>query len=282
MKTRLIAFSVLSICLTSVSQGASVLVGGESWQGYDVMDFESDASGKGLTAMNNSGTNSGTWSNNSAGGKFVTNGSGQAVTDGDAGTWARSISYGSSITTGKWKLTFDIGSYNFDSFDSMTGVNDLTLELRNGGITVGSLQFRIHDDDLSDGQADRTQVAITSTNANSVGQFSGKSATIDIANPISGAIWDIVELEIDLDSGNMFHQRNGVTIGGTGETTDTGLFTGVGFDELRLSASGDWSSSTADTGVIETDLIGLYTAVPEPSAALLGGLGLLALLRRRR
>lgn len=275
-------FSALGLFLTASAQGATVLVGGESWQGYDVFDFESDGAGVGLNAMTNSGTNGGTWNNNSQGGKFVTNGAGQAVTDGDAGTWARSISYGSAITSGKWRLTFDFGGYDFDTFDGMTGVNDLTLELRNSGSTVAALQFRVHDDVGSDGLADRTQVTIISTNQNAVSNFSGKAATIDVSNPISGTIWDLIEIEMDLDSGLIYHQRNGTTIAGTGETSDTGLFTGGGFDEIRLSANGNWASTTADTGVMNTERIGLYSAIPEPTAALLGGLGFLALLRRRR
>lgn len=280
MKTRILP--LLGLCLSASLQAATVLVGGESWQGYDVFDFETDGGGKGLTQMVNSGTNGGTWNLNSQQGKFVTNNTGQAVTDGDAGTWARTISYGPTITTGKWKLTFDFGNYDFDTFDQMVGTNDITLELRSGGSSVAELQFRIHDDDNTDGVADRTQVAIVSTNQNAVSNFSGKAQTIDSLNPISGTIWDLIEIEIDLDAGTIFHQRNGTTIAGTGEGNDTGLFTGGGFDEIRLSANGEWASSVADTGVLETELIGLYTAVPEPNAALLGGFGMLCLLRRRR
>jgi hypothetical protein len=88
-------------------------------------------------------------------------------------------------------------------------------------------------------------------------------------------------------SGNILLERNGVVVRETGLLdNDPGTITFSQFDELRLSANGDWASTTADTGVLNTDLIGLYTAVPEPSTyALIGGfvaLGLVLLRRRLR
>ena len=49
-----------------------------------------------------------------------------------------------------------------------------------------------------------------------------------------------------------------------------------GGDFLGLDESGN------HTAIDNLSINGTFTAVPEPSAALLGGLGLLALLRRRR
>jgi MYXO-CTERM domain-containing protein len=56
--------------------------------------------------------------------------------------------------------------------------------------------------------------------------------------------------------------------------------TGLDFDEVRLAANTnvtDWGA----TDLVEVDYLSVE-AVPEPSIALLGGLGLLGLLRRRR
>jgi hypothetical protein len=36
-------------------------------------------------------------------------------------------------------------------------------------------------------------------------------------------------------------------------------------DSLGIGATGFWDMTPADTGVLQTDLIGLYTAIPEPS-----------------
>lgn len=262
----------------------TVLTTGESWQGYDVFDFESDGSGAGLTAMTNTGTNGGTWNLNSQGGKFVTDGAGDAVTDGAAGTWARSISYASPITSGKWRLEFDFSSYDFTTFDNMTGINDLTLELRDGTTSVVKLQFRIHDDVDADGVADQTQVGISHlSDGTKTSFFSGKNSTMVAA---ADAVWKFAAVEFDFVTGTMFVERNNVIIGGTGEANDTGSITFSQFTELRLSANGNWASSTADTGVFNTEAIALYTAVPEPSTyAFVTGLcaiGLFLIRRRRK
>lgn len=272
-----------SILLAGSTQAATVLAGGETWSAYDVLDFEDGVAGRGLAGTNpmtNSGSNGGTWNNNSQGGKFVTNSSGFAVSDGDAGTWVRTLSYGTAIDSGKWRLVLDVGAYDLTTFNNMTGVNDLSLELRDGTNSVAKVFFRIHDDAGSDGVADESQVAIQVDSDGAFNNsFSGKDSTMTVTN---NQVWDSVAIEFDFASGDVFLERNGVTVRGTGETQDTGSITFSQFTELRLSANGDWASSTADTGVLETDLIGLYTAVPEPSSTALLGLGGLALILRRR
>jgi uncharacterized protein (TIGR03382 family) len=50
---------------------------------------------------------------------------------------------------------------------------------------------------------------------------------------------------------------------------------------LNLDATDQFISFHANSTVANIDNLSI-TAIPEPSAALLGGLGLLALLRRRR
>lgn len=269
---------------------AQVLVTGETWSAYDAFNLEG-AAGNGLTQIANQGSNSGTWNLNSQGGKFVTNNDGEAETDGNAGTWARTISYGTALDSGKWRLELDFAEYDFTTFDGMTGVNDLTLELRDGTTSVAKLQFRLHDeldalgDAGSDGAADKTQVTISSlTDGANNSSFSGKDTNL---SSVEDAVWASIAIEFDFTSGEIFLERNGTIVRGTGlgGGSETGDITFTQFTELRLSANGQWASSTADTGVLNTESFGLYTAVPEPgSFALIGGCFALAsvMLRRRR
>ncbi|MEO7099487.1 MAG: autotransporter-associated beta strand repeat-containing protein [Luteolibacter sp.] len=67
--------------------------------------------------------------------------------------------------------------------------------------------------------------------------------------------------------------------------TITGDFSSVSVGGLGLSyfsGTDSWSGSTGSITYTFTESTGVLTAVPEPGAALLGGLGMLALLRRRR
>ena len=68
--------------------------------------------------------------------------------------------------------------------------------------------------------------------------------------------------------------------------TVTGTFTGLADDSTFTAGGGDWLLNYNDTsagtnGGTGTSFVTI-TAVPEPSAFLLGGLGVLTLLRRRR
>ncbi len=105
-----------------------------------------------------------------------------------------------------------------------------------------------------------------------------------------------------VDGYTVFHGLNGFTATGTGEGTATGMGTGIGnivsvgsqtglnvtynqgdVIEFRIYGYAD-SAGTANgtTHLDEVRLYGTVSAIPEPSAALLGSIGLLALLRRRR
>ncbi|MEO7100192.1 MAG: autotransporter-associated beta strand repeat-containing protein [Luteolibacter sp.] len=67
--------------------------------------------------------------------------------------------------------------------------------------------------------------------------------------------------------------------------TITGDFSSVSVGGLGLSyfsGTDSWSGTTGSMTYTFTESTGVLTAVPEPGAALLGGLGMLALLRRRR
>ena len=107
-------------------------------------------------------------------------------------------------------------------------------------------------------------------------------------NLTSGAKLDLV----DLGSPDLIALYSRLTIMDYSGTWNSGLFT-LGTEELSDSETFAWQSKTwrinyDDTlGVGETSLSSggtavTLTVVPEPRAALLGGLGLLALLRRRR
>lgn len=71
---------------------------------------------------------------------------------------------------------------------------------------------------------------------------------------------------------------------GTANSADTGSMTAHSFLDTSISASAfdRVGFLTAGNLDVETVQFNNITVVPEPSAALLGGLGLLGLLRRRR
>ncbi|BCU79763.1 autotransporter-associated beta strand repeat-containing protein [Luteolibacter sp. LG18] len=68
-----------------------------------------------------------------------------------------------------------------------------------------------------------------------------------------------------------------VNVGGTGSYDGSGNFTLVTTGAGDFAAEGSWGLSYDTTGVTLN-----WTAVPEPCTAVLGGLGLLVILRRRR
>jgi hypothetical protein len=108
---------------------------------------------------------------------------------------ARSISYSTPIDSGKWRLVLDVGAYDFTTFDGMTGVNDLSLELRDNGLSVAKVSFRIHDDVGGDGVADQTQLAIQiNGNGSKNSAFSGKDSDMTATD---NQIWDFVAIEFD-------------------------------------------------------------------------------------
>ena len=95
----------------------------------------------------------------------------------------------------------------------------------------------------------------------------------------SGAILDLVQLGT-YTGGDKF------TLFAYQTATLTGTFAGLADGANFTDAGGDWQIDYFDTspglnGGTGTSFV-TVTAVPEPTAALLGSLGLLALLRRRR
>lgn len=276
MTKKYIFYSLVAFILGATTAHSQILSSGEVWSAYDVLDFENDSNNAGLSAMENSGSNSGTWNTNSAGGKFVADGAGVAVTDGDAGSWSRKIDYASPINSGKWRLELVISSYNFSNFDNMTSSsNGFFLRLEDGFNKFAEIELRIWDEVGSDGIAESVQGRMT---GGAAGDFGQKSVSMDTANPVdNNVVYSDLAIEFDFATNVIAYYRNGALV-------DSSTFTRTQFDKLELEAGGEWAMSAADTGVLSTDLIGLYTAVPEPgSFALLGGcLALASVILRRR
>ena len=117
---------------------------------------------------------------------------------------------------------------------------------------------------------------VTETSLGSITPFTvSDSAIVEI----NGGIWSLTEadggsvLGLNLTSAGATVKLNGTFnfgLGNIDEATDTGTITGT-------LSNGDAFSMGFDK-----TLGGTITIIPEPRAALLGGIGLIALLRRRR
>jgi hypothetical protein len=284
-------FVISALFSISIAQAQTVLSGGESWSAYDVLDFEDKVAGRGLAGTNpmtNSGSNGGTWNTNSQAGKFVTNNQRFRRY-----RWrCRELGHAPSITpprstpeSGGSNLTFRptifSGFNNLDTGGDLAteSSSDFYLRLKDGGTKVADVTLRIWDVPGAgnrDGLADEVQGRHTSTGTG--GGFSQRSTSVDSSSPVSGqAVWTSLAIEFDLATKNMYYIRNGSVV-------QSVTLAQSQFDSLELGATGFWDMTPADTGVLETDLIGLYTAIPEPSSAaliLLAG-GALWFLRRKR
>ena len=278
--------TTLFALLTAAPVCASVLAVGESWSALE--DFQlSDANGTGTNGLSNTGTNGNTFDVNSQGGKFVTNGSGLAVTSGDAGGWTRFFPgngstgndgqedrYATSYGTGKFRIEFVLGGYDFTNHAvAVNGQDEFELNLRDGSNTViAGLRLRIKDSN-GDGVADQFQTHHLGVNGN---KYSGNLGVDSSA----GTNISSMAIEFDFDNDTIFYERNGNMVAGTGVSgNDLGAFAANNFDQLTIGTEGTWN--TAGT-FLNTDSFTLYTAVPEPSGMLLGMMGLVGLLHRRR
>ena len=174
-----------------------------------------------------------------------------------------------------------------------TGTQILAENSGGGALSFDGINFTAPSVGVFDGNfsgfhsGDPVTLASTGTymDANAVG-------TVNLTGLTSGYTYRIQALVID---------------GRTAFTGRTVLFDGVNQGVYANGVSGDWGDGILATGTFVADAttqsftisakeangvdpsggqlnaLTLYqTAVPEPSAALLGGLGLLALLRRRR
>jgi autotransporter-associated beta strand protein len=196
-------------------------------------------------------------------------------------------SSGGSLTKeGAGKLTLTTGG----SYNGATNVNEGTLVV-NGNISTSLVTVASAGTLSGTGTVGSTTVNGTFAPGNSIGTLN-VSGTLSLAN--------IANFEIDPNSGIGFNRSSDlasvsgtVTYDGILNVTHSGsasdftygmvfnLFDGSSFlgsfDTLNLpSLTGDlsWQNNLLTTGTL--------MVIPEPSAVLLGGLGLLALLRRRR
>lgn len=163
----------------------------------------------------------------------------------------------SAATNGGGNLTKDgVGTLTLSANNTYTGdtlVNNGTLALS----STGGLKFVIGADDVNN--------KILGTGAGTITLDGLFTFDLTTASTILNDSWNIVDVaNLDESYGSNFNvdtfTRDG---GGTG----AGIWTKV----IDLSSSYQFNTTT-----------GTLTVIPEPSAALLGGLGLLALLRRRR
>jgi len=189
------------------------------------------------------------------------------------------------------------GGYNNDAyyaFDGSQGYSDIgyTAPLENVGIEVW-----VRTSNLT--QANKTFFGIGSTLTGiSIGYEGGQSGTVGwfgavagvsyVGNlvPASYAAGDWIHLAVVRETVNTTFYINGTPSGTTGATpVAIGLNPGIiGWAPGADGFEGDIAQArifTFNQGEFSTSDL-LFPAIPEPSAALLGGLGLLSLLRRRR
>jgi hypothetical protein len=93
--------------------------------------------------------------------------------------------------------------------------------------------------------------------------------------------WSVQIYDSGAAAWNAFGAHHNQSTTGLGTATDVTFTGAVEADVIRLRFIATGGSSTTGNLHIESFVIN-GTVIPEPSAALLGGLGLLALLRRRR
>lgn len=168
---------------------------------------------------------------------------------------------------------------NFTFAPQTSGVLKATFDLTvndDAPITGTDFEYFVHFMERGDFNF-RSRVDIVAPSAGgdySLGISSGSStAEATLVNDFNYGDTVSVELAFDLADGTGSLTVNGETITGSasggGETLDAFA--------LRQS-----NSSSDETITIDNIVIDGQAAVPEPSTALLGGLGLLALIRRRR
>lgn len=196
--------------------------------------------------------------------------------------------------------TFDVsgvsGGYSLGAGQTLTGVGTVTGAMTVAGtlspgsspgiMTTGS-QTWVNGADYNFQMLDATAAAGTGFDQIQI------TGTLDLSGLTSGGfginLWSLASIGPDVD-GTALNFNNTVDQSWTILTTTGGI---TGFDAADFVVNVGANNGTAGfqnalgggTFILTAtanDLVLSFTAVPEPSAVLLGGLGMLALLRRRR
>jgi autotransporter-associated beta strand protein len=167
-------------------------------------------------------------------------------------------------------VTVDSGSTLGGSGGTVGGSTTVNGTLASGS-SIGTLSF-----------SNALGLGATSTylfelnNTTDLADLTNVAGTLNIA---SGAILDLVQL-------GTYAVGDKFTLFGYATGNLTGTFSGLADGSMFIDAGGSWQINYSDlsagvNGGTGTSFVTI-TAVPEPAAAFLGGLGMLALLRRRR
>lgn len=261
-----------------------------------VNGLNSSASGANRIVSNNHASNASTLTVGNGGGNGAFNGT---IIDGAAATLAL-------IKTGA-------GTQTLSGINTYTGATDITggiLHIAVGGSTAAGSAVTVSNSAalVVNGTVNGTLIANANTTVSGIGTVVGAATvsgnlnpgnsigTLNFTNTLSLA--GISNFEIDPTillglNADLANVTNGITYGGTlnvlygGSSSDfaNGMIFNL-FDGSSFSGSfGTVNLPTLTGGLTwQNNLLtnGTLTVIPEPSAALLGGLGLLLLLRRRR
>lgn len=239
-----------------------------------------DSAGTGLANTSNSGTAGNLWNFNLNGqpGEGATDGNGILYigANTDAGTsaissdYTRKVTFATTLTDGDFVFEYRLDSWDLDQTAALNASDDQE------GITI-----KLND---SSGNSLNLITALNGTSSNARARHStGGTITATAGQTNIGFTGSdlVVRVSGNLTTGSFTTAYN---LGGAGFTTiisdGAGLFD---LSEIVLQVEGgpDLAQAWSATDSIGVDYISL-NAVPEPSAALIGGLGLLGLLRRRR
>ncbi|MCP5548890.1 MAG: hypothetical protein H7A50_16125 [Akkermansiaceae bacterium] len=270
MKRKNLASLFSAICVLPLFAAGSVSAATllEYW------DFESDSAGDGLVNISNSGSLGSTWNFNTTTQNDESDGAGLFVLSGDSGNFTRKLPkagttnanagtdfYASPFTTGTYLVEISFDSWSADAASVgdtwKLGIND------SAGNAIAQLIW-----DVDSTSSTRLRASTTTAGGSAfrtLGSFG-----------LSNSTATTVGVEFDFDNDTVRYLLNGA---------EQYLFTdfnGTDIGQMLYVKNGDGTSDWATSATsVSIDSMGL-SAIPEPTAALLGGLGFLALLRRRR
>lgn len=181
---------------------------------------------------------------------------GRLVINGSISTSTTTVSAGATISGSGTTGALTVASNGFIAPGNSAGV--LTVD---GGLTLaGTYLWELTALSTSTRGTDFDGLTVTS----GVIDLTGATLGLNLSTfaPSSAGFWQTDQVW----SGILLNEGNGTLIGNFGSIDNSG------WDSLGM-----FSTTATNSGV---DLV--WTAIPEPSVALLGGLGMLVLLRRRR